>query len=272
MLNPTHGAAVGGRAANGWFPGGVAVVTGAASGLGLAVATALAEVGCDVAVVDRDEAGAQAARERIARSGRRCEAYTCDVADKTSVERVVDLVTSDLGPISILVAGAGVYPNTPFLDIGEDEWDTVIDTNLKGTFLTCQAVARTMREADRGGCIVTVSSGVAVNAIHGWSHYTASKAAVVGLTRSLALELGGHGIRVNAVLPGYFEVGAGGAHLDAGYKERAASANALGRAGGTEELANAVLLLASPLASFVTGVALPVDGGSSAGRVGVRPT
>jgi 3-oxoacyl-[acyl-carrier protein] reductase len=254
-----------------WFEDSVAVVTGGASGLGLAIATAFADAGCRVAVVDRSDEGADAACDAIRRRGGRCGAYVADVVDKASVERVVDEVVRDLGAVSILVAGAGVYPNTPFLDLGEEEWDHVVDTNLKGTFLTCQATASHMKDVGRGGCIVTIASGVAVNAIHGWAHYTASKAAVVGLTRSMALELGPHGIRVNTVLPGYFEVGAGGSHLDPAYRERAGSANALGRPGANEELASAVMLLASPGASFVTGVALPVDGGSSAGRVGLRP-
>ena len=254
-----------------WFEGSVAVVTGAGSGLGLATAVALAEAGCTVAAVDRHAEGAARARDAVVEHGGRGDGYVCDVSGRAEVERIVDRIAGDLGGISILVANAGVYPNTPFLDIEEDEWDTVVDTNLKGTFLTCQAVGRRMKDAGSGGVIVTIASGVAVTAIHGWSHYTASKAGIVGLTRSMALELGPHGIRVNTILPGYFEVGAGGSHLDPGYRERAASANALGRPGATEELANAVLLLASPMASFISGVSLPVDGASSAGRVGLRP-
>lgn len=254
-----------------WFEGSVAVVTGAASGLGFATAAAFADSGCHVAVVDRSADGARLASDAIVQRGGRCRAYVSDVSDKGAVERVLDQIATDLGAMSVFVANAGVYPNTPFLDIPEDEWNTVIDVNLKGTFLTCQAAARQMKTAGEGGCIVTISSGVAANALHGWAHYSAAKAAIVALTRSMALELGSHNIRVNTVMPGYFEVGQGGSHLDPAYKDRAGSANALGREGGTDELASAVLLLASPLASFITGVALPVDGGSSAGRVGVRP-
>ncbi len=241
----------------------------------MGTAVALADAGCTVAAVDRSDEGARQACTRVGEAvvdrESLCRPYLCDVSDAAAVERVVEQIASDLGGVSVLVANAGVYPNTPFLDIGEDEWDAVLDTNLKGTFLICQATARKMREAGRGGSIITIASGVAVNAIHGWSHYTASKAGIVGLTRSMALELGPHDIRVNTILPGYFEVGAGGSHLDPGYKERAASSNALGRPGATEELARAVLLLASPLASYITGAALPVDGGSSAGRVGLKP-
>ena len=255
-----------------WFEGDVAVVTGAGSGLGSATAVALAQAGSQVAVVDRSSEGTQATCDFIEDRGGRCRGYVGDVTERAAVERVVGEVADDLGAISLLVANAGIYTNTPFLDIEDDEWDSVLDTNLKGTFVTCQAVARHMKQAGNGGCIVTIASGVANNAINGWSHYTASKAGIVGLTRSMALELGPHGIRVNTILPGYFEVGPGGSHLDPAYRERAASANALGRAGANEELARAVLLLASPLASFITGVALPVDGGSSAGRIGLRPT
>jgi NAD(P)-dependent dehydrogenase (short-subunit alcohol dehydrogenase family) len=179
-------------------------------------------------------------------------------------------VATNLGTPDVVVANAGIYPNTPFLEIAEEEWDRVLDTNLKGAFLTCQAGAALMKKAGRG-CIVTVASGVAVNVLPGWSHYSASKAGVVALTRAMALELGADGIRVNGVMPGYFEIGAGGSHLDEHYKEMAASLNALRRPGATAELAAAVLLLASHLASFVTGVVLPVDGGSSVGKIGLSP-
>ena len=123
-----------------------------------------------------------------------------------------------------MVANAGIYPNTPFLDLSEKEWDSVLDTNLKGVFLTCQAAARVMVRTRRGGQIITMSSRAANTAYWGWAHYCTSKAAVVMLTKAMALELGEHDIRVNAVLPRYIDVEEGGRHLDEAYKNAARSA------------------------------------------------
>ena len=122
-------------------------------------------------------------------------------------------IEDELEAPSVVVANAGLYPNTPFLDLSEAEWDRVIATNLKGVFLSCQAAARSMVRAGNAGRIIVVSSTAAQRAIWGWSHYCASKAAAVMLTRAMALELGVHGIRVNAVLPGYIDVADGGRHL-----------------------------------------------------------
>nr|MDQ3045730.1 SDR family oxidoreductase [Chloroflexota bacterium] len=123
----------------------------------------------------------------------------------------------------------------------------------------------------RGGQLLAIASGAANTAIWGWSHYCASKAAVVMLTRAMALELGGYGIRVNVVLPGYIDVPQGGAHLDEVYKHAARTTIPIGRSGEPTDIARAVLMLASPLAGYVSGAALAVDGGASAGRFGIRP-
>jgi NAD(P)-dependent dehydrogenase (short-subunit alcohol dehydrogenase family) len=178
---------------------------------------------------------------------------------------------AELGVPDVAVANAGIYPNTPFLDVSVEELDRVLDTNVKGVFLTCQAVARAMISAEQPGRLITVASGAANTAIWGWSHYCSSKAAVVMLTRAMAMELGRHGIRANSVLPGYVDVPEGGAPLDEEYKEAARHSSPLGRPGDPSDVARAVLLLASPLADYVSGASLAVDGGSGAGRVGVRP-
>jgi len=254
------------------FDSKVVLITGGATGLGLATARAFGQAGARVALNDlSDERVTQVVAE-MADEGIVATGHAADVSDGAAVRGMVDAVVAQHGRIDIFVANAGVYPNTRFLDITEVEWDRVLDVNLKGCFLTCQAVARAMVAAGEGGTIVTLASGAANNAIWGWAHYCASKAGVVLLTKTMALELAEHGIRANAILPGYIDVPEGGAHLTEQYRSAARSAVPLGRPGTPDDIANAVLLLASPLAGYVTGTTLVVDGGSSAGRAFLRPT
>ncbi len=253
------------------FSGQLVLVTGAASGLGYAIAKAFGEAGATVALNDLSPERVDRAVAELSTLGVACRGYAADVRDGSAVRDMVDRVVADLGTPDVTVASAGIYPNTPFLDIPEEEWDRVLDTNLKGTFLTCQSVARAMISAGKGGQIVTMASGAANMAFLGWSHYCASKAAVVMLTRSMALELGEHGIRVNTILPGYIDVPEGGAHLGDEYKRAARLANPLGRAGTPGDIANAVLMLASPLAAYLSGATVTVDGGAGAGRMSVYP-
>lgn len=252
------------------FEDQVVLVTGGATGLGLAIATAFGRAGARVALNDRSSERANDACARLRALDIRCLPFAADVRDAGSVASMIDEIENALGPIDIVVANAGVYPVSGFLDLSEDEWDRVIDTNLKGVFLTCQVVARQMVRQRRPGTLITLGSGAANHAIWGWSHYCASKAGVVLLTKTMALELAEYGIRANAVLPGFIDVEEGGAPLSSEYKERARAGIPLGP-GKPEDIANAVVLLASPLAGFVTGTTLVVDGGSSAGKVGLRP-
>lgn len=249
----------------------VVLVTGGATGLGLAICTAFGEAGARVALNDLHEEASSTAAEALRRSGIDCQGYAADVRDRAAIRRVVAAVESDFGRLDIVVANAGVYPNTPFLEMTEEQWDGVLDTNLKGVFLTCQAGAEAIIRSGQGGQIIALSSGAANHAIWGWAHYCASKAGVVALVRSMALELAAHDIRVNAILPGYIDVPEGGSHLAESYKQAARSGIQLGRLGTPDDIANAVLLLASPLAGFVTGASLVVDGGSSTGRAHLRP-
>lgn len=251
--------------------GQTALITGAATGLGEATARALGSAGASIALNDISQERVDAACARLSSQGIACRGFAADVRQQDAVAAMMGAVSTQLGGPDIVVANAGIYPNTPFLDLTEDEWDRVLDTNLKGVFLTCQAAARAMIAAQKPGRIVTLSSGAANSAIWGWAHYCASKAGVAMLTKAMALELGGHGIRVNAVLPGYIDVLEGGSELDEGYKAAARGANPLGRAGRPDDIARAVLMLVSPLADFVTGATLSVDGGSSAGRISLRP-
>ena len=246
-------------------------MTGGASGLGFAISQAFGKAGADVALNDRSSERAEAAERELSRDGITCRGFAADVRDAKAVRNMVDRVVAELGSPNVTIANAGIYPNTPFLEVSEDEWDRVLDTNLKGTFLICQTVARALVSEGQSGQFVTIASGAATTAFHGWSHYCTSKAAVVMLTRAMAMELGKHGIRVNSVLPGYIDVLEGGAHLDEGYKRAARAANPLSRPGEPADIANAVLMLASPLANYMNGVAVTVDGGASAGRMGVYP-
>jgi len=253
------------------FSGQVVLVTGGASGLGFAIAEAFGSAGATVALNDLSAERVEAAVRELSGDGITCRGFAADVRDVKAVRGMVDRVVAELGGPTVTVVNAGIYPNTPFLEMSEEEWDRVLDTNLKGTFLTCQTVARALVSASQGGQMVTIASGAATTAFQGWSHYCASKAAVVMLTRAMALELGQYGIRVNTVLPGYIDVPEGGAHLDEAYKRAARAASPIGRPGEPADVANAVLMIASPLASYMSGVAITVDGGASAGRMGVYP-
>lgn len=253
------------------FEGKVALVTGGATGLGYAIAEALGTAGARVALNDVTAERAERACTRLANAGFECLPAPADVRDASAVGAMIDATLARFGQLDIVVANAGIYPNTPFLELAEEEWDRTFDTNVKGVFLTCQAAARAMVAAGRGGAMVTISSGAATNAIWGWSHYCASKAAVVMLTRAMALELAQHEIRVNAILPGFIDVPEGGAPLAESFRQAQRAAIPRGRIGEPRDIANAVVLLVSPLADWVTGTTLVVDGGSSAGRARLRP-
>jgi 3-oxoacyl-[acyl-carrier protein] reductase len=247
-------------------------VTGGATGLGFAITEAFGAAGARIALNDLSQARVARAGAALSKAGIAWQGYPADVRDAGAVTRMLDEINATSGGPDVLVANAGIYPNTPFLDLSEEEWDSVLDTNLKGVFLTCQAAARVMVRTRRGGQIITVSSGAANTAYWGWAHYCASKAALVMLTKAMALELGEHDIRVNAVLPGYIDVEEGGQHLDEAYKNAARSASPLGRPGAPADVAQVILLLASPLAGYVSGAVVSVDGGSSAGRLALRPS
>jgi 3-oxoacyl-[acyl-carrier protein] reductase len=241
----------------------VVLVTGGAHGIGLAIVRAFAQAGAKVIVADQREADATRAASTItSEMGTEGLAVAVDVRVAAAVDAAVQRALAHFGRIDVLVNNAGIYPNMPVLEMDENEWDAVFDTNVKGMFLMSRAVGRAM--VTRGGRIINISSGAAESGRVGAAHYCASKAAVNMFTRVLALELAPHGIVVNAVGPGLIEVP--GWSLSQDYIDAIVSTNPMGRIGQPEDVAQAVLYLASPSATYITGTTLYVDGGSLAGR------
>jgi NAD(P)-dependent dehydrogenase (short-subunit alcohol dehydrogenase family) len=184
----------------------------------------------------------------------------------------VDLTVGRFGRLDVAVCNAGVYPNTPVVEMDEDEWDRVIDTNLKGTFLTSRAVARQMLAQDgpypwtgSRGKIVTLASGAHKSARIGASHYCATKAGIVLFSQTLALELAEHGINVNIISPGFIDVGVRPG-VSTEYRETISKAIPWGRTGVPDDIARAAFFVCSEEAEYMSGALVPVDGGSSAGR------
>jgi 3-oxoacyl-[acyl-carrier protein] reductase len=247
----------------------VALVTGAARGLGRAIAGTLAAEGVAVALADRDAEGAAQAARALAGSGTTARGYALDVRDAAAVGAVLDRVAAELGVPTILVNNAGVYPDETLLEMPESAWDAVIDTNLKGTFLCAQAFARRrIAAAGGGGAIVNLASTAGFSARIGAGHYCASKAGVAMLTKCMAQEWGPHRIRANAVAPGLIE--AEGERVGAAYKRSFLPMIPYGRLGAPADVARVVAFLASDAADFVTGAVLPVDGGFLTGRALIR--
>ncbi|HEU4562623.1 MAG TPA: 3-oxoacyl-ACP reductase FabG [Longimicrobium sp.] len=237
--------------------GQVALVTGGSRGIGLAIAEELANAGAKVAVVARDEARAQAAAEGLPGEGHR--GYGCDVADPEAVNALVKRVEDELGSLDVLVNNAGVTRDNVLMRIKDDDWDAVFDTNLRGAFNTIRAASRGMMKR-RAGRVINITSVVGITGNKGQSNYAASKAGVIGLTKSVAKELASRGVLVNAVAPGYIETDMT-ADLPDAARDALMGQIALGRLGRPQDIAPAVRFLAGPGAQYITGQVLVVDGG-----------
>ena len=244
--------------------GTAAIVTGAAGGLGSAIARGLAEAGAAVAVADFDESGAKATAEKLSAAGHRAVAVGVDVADSGSVQRLVEQVETRLGPVDVLVNSAGITHRTPAVDFSEAQWRRILDVNLTGVFLPSQILGRRMVERRRGR-IVNIASIAGQMGLAGTVAYCAAKGGVVMLTRALAVEWAPHGVRVNAIAPSWFATNLGDLiHREPNYAERAMRRVPMGRMGVPDELIGAAVFLASEASAMVTGHVLAVDGGTLA--------
>lgn len=238
----------------------VALVTGAARGLGRAIALELATAGAKVVVnYAGSEGKAAEVVEKIRAAGGEAFAVQADVSQAEDVERLVKATLEGFGRIDILVNNAGIARDNLLLRMKEGDWDAVLDTNLKGVYLCTKAVSKGMLK-QRFGVIVNISSVVGISGNAGQANYAAAKAGVIGFTKSMAKELAPRGIRVNAVAPGYIATDMTDI-LPEEVKNEMISHIPLGRVGKPEDVAKAVLFLASPSAGYMTGQTLVVDGG-----------
>lgn len=241
--------------------GRVAVVTGGGGGLGEGICANLAAAGAAVAVADVTFAKAEARADEVRAAGGTAVAVEVDVADRASVEAMARTVVVELGGIDVLVNGAAIYPRRPWTEITEEEWDSVLATNLKGYFLCARACVPSMLERGAGR-IVNFSS---VTIYGGWSHlldYVTSKGGIVSFTRALARELGPEGVTVNAIAPGAFPTDAEKIHPDpAGYEAFVLDSQAIKRRGTPDDIGNLVVFLGSDASSFITGQVIAIDGG-----------
>jgi 3-oxoacyl-[acyl-carrier protein] reductase len=240
--------------------GKTCLVTGGSRGIGRAIALKLAEFGADVAITyARSADAANEVKAEIEGMGRKAKALQADAVEFEGAENVVNEIVSDWGKLDVLVNNAGITKDNLILRMSEEQWDDVISTNLKSIFNYSKVVARPMMK-NRGGSIINISSVVGISGNAGQSNYSASKAGIIGFTKSYAKELASRNIRANVIAPGYILTDMTDT-LDEKVLDGIKEATPLGRAGNADEIADAVVFLASDMSSYITGETLRVDGG-----------
>lgn len=242
------------------FEGKTVIVTGAAKGIGREIAVSFGREGANVVMGDLKPEECRQTVDEIMAAGGKALAVKCDVSVKKDVESMFDAAVKKFKSVDVLVNNAGIYPFVPFRQMTEEQWDKVIAVNLKSVFNCCKSAAEIMAEQGRGGKIVSISSIAAIKGYPALAHYCASKGAIDGFTRSLAIELAPYKVNVNAVRPGAVRTPGTEPGGEEQYK-RTADAVPLKRMGMPKDIANAVLFLASEKADYITGQCLVVDGG-----------
>ena len=249
--------------AAGVLDGRVAIVTGASRGLGKAIAFALAKAGADVALAARSRAQLEVVADEVSALGRRALAIPTDVIDPDAVEALVERTVRELGQLDILVNNAGVVREGPLLETTDEDWDVVITTNLRSTFLCTRAAGRHLTRG-KSGKVINVASSLGVKATSNVAAYCASKAAIIQFTKAMAIEWAPSGVQVNAIAPGYFETELNAAlRADRKLTQRVLRRVPARRMGKPEELGPLVVFLASSASDYMTGETVVIDGGQA---------
>ena len=237
----------------------IAVVTGAGRGIGRAIALKFANEGADVVVVSRTQENSEKVAAEIRALGRKAWAFAVDVSDSASVAAAAEKILAECGKVDILVNNAGVTRDGLLMRMSDADWDTVLDTNLKGAFLVTKAFFRAFAK-QRAGRIINISSVIGLIGNPGQCNYAASKAGLIGFTQSVARELAGRGVTVNAIAPGFIETDMT-SELNEELKANILKQIPMGKFGAADDIAGAALFLASASGRYVTGQVLTVDGG-----------